>query len=111
MIRPIASAREWEFQDQRRSVLSHEPRSANGGHWYTTDSALTDQVLRDNIRFSSQTLLVPRENNPPLGRGFSPIHLDPPQHSICRKLMQMAFSIAIYVDGFYQVSQEDNGDA
>ena len=34
----------------------------NGGHWYTTDSALTDQVLRDNIRFSSQTLLVPPEN-------------------------------------------------
>jgi cytochrome P450 len=64
----------------------------NGGHWFTTDSALTNQVLHDNIRFSSQTLLVPPENNPPLGRGFSPIHLDPPEHAVYRKLMQRALS-------------------
>ena len=70
----------------------------NGGHWYTTGSALTAQVLRDNIRFSSQTLLVPPENNPPLGRGFSPIHLDPPEHGIYRKLMQAALSRKTVVD-------------
>jgi len=70
----------------------------NGGHWYTTDSALTDQVLRDNLRFSSRTLLVPVENNPPLGRGFSPIHLDPPEHGIYRKLMQAALSRKTVVD-------------
>jgi cytochrome P450 len=64
----------------------------NGGHWYCTDGALASLVLRDNVHFSSQTLMVPRENNPPPGRGFSPIHLDPPEHGVYRKLLQAALS-------------------
>jgi cytochrome P450 len=70
----------------------------NGGHWYVTDAKLTEQVLRDTTHFSSQTLLVPRSNNPPLGRGFSPIHLDPPEHGTYRRLMQMGLSQKTVVD-------------
>jgi cytochrome P450 len=70
----------------------------NGGHWYTTDAALAEQVLRDNVHFSSEKLMLPRENNPPKGRGFSPIHLDPPEHGIYRSLMQHALSRQTVVD-------------
>jgi cytochrome P450 len=70
----------------------------NGGHWYVTDAALAEQVLHDNVNFSSQMLMLPRENNPPKGRGFSPIHLDPPEHGIYRRLMQHALSRQTVVD-------------
>jgi cytochrome P450 len=55
-------------------------------------------VLRDNVHFSSEKLMLPRENNPPKGRGFSPIHLDPPEHGIYRGLMQHALSRQMVVD-------------
>jgi cytochrome P450 len=70
----------------------------NGGHWYVTDAALAEQVLRDNVNFSSQMLMLPRENNPARGQGFSPIHLDPPEHGIYRALLQHALSRQTVVD-------------
>jgi len=70
----------------------------NGGHWYVTDAALAERVLHDNVNFSSQMLMLPRENNPAKGQGFSPIHLDPPEHGIYRALMQHALSRQTVVD-------------
>jgi cytochrome P450 len=70
----------------------------NGGHWYVTDSALAEQVLSDNVHFSSQVLMLPREANPPPGRGFAPIHLDPPEHGLYRRIMQMALGRKFVVD-------------
>ena len=64
----------------------------NGGHWYTTDSDLTEQVLGDNIRFSNQVLQLPRENNPPPGKGYAPMFLDPPDHAAYRHLLLVALS-------------------
>ena len=70
----------------------------NGGHWYVTDAALAEQVLADNVHFSSQVLLLPREANPPPGQGFAPIHLDPPEHGLYRRIMQMALGRKFVVD-------------
>jgi cytochrome P450 len=70
----------------------------NGGHWYTPDGTLARQVLADNIHFSSQMLMLPAENNPPKGDGFTPIHLDPPEHGMYRRLLQMALSRKTVVD-------------
>jgi cytochrome P450 len=70
----------------------------NGGHWYTPDGTLARQVLSDNIHFSSQMLMLPAENNPPKGQGFTPIHLDPPEHGLYRRLLQMALSRKTVVD-------------
>jgi len=63
----------------------------NEGHWYVNDAALANQVLRNNASFSSQMLVVPRSNNPP-GRGFNPIHLDPPEHTKYRNHLSVALS-------------------
>jgi len=70
----------------------------NGGHWYTPDGVLARQVLADNVHFSSQMLMLPAENNPPKGQGFTPIHLDPPEHGMYRRLLQMALSRKTVVD-------------
>ena len=70
----------------------------NGGHWYVTDAALAERVLHDNVNFSSQMLMLPAENNPPKGQGFTPIHLDPPEHGMYRRLLQMALSRRTVVD-------------
>jgi len=70
----------------------------NGGHWYVTDAALAEQVLADQVNFSSQVLLLPREANPPPGQGFAPIHLDPPEHGLYRRIMQMALGRKFVVD-------------
>ncbi len=70
----------------------------NGGHWYTPDGLLARQVMEDNVNFSSQSLMIPREFNPPKGQGFTPIHLDPPEHGIYRKLVQLALSRRTVVD-------------
>ena len=63
----------------------------NGGHWVATDANLVRELLRDSDRFSSHTLVVPRGNNPP-GRGFVPIHLDPPEHTQYRAHLSLALS-------------------
>ena len=59
----------------------------NGGHWYVPDGALARQVFTDQETFSSQTLMLPREFNPPKGHGFTPIHMDQPEHSVYRNLL------------------------
>ncbi len=64
----------------------------NGGHWYTTDSDLTEQVLGDSIHFSSQILQLPRENNPPRGQGYAPMFSDPPEHAAYHHLLLVALS-------------------
>jgi cytochrome P450 len=64
----------------------------NGGHWYTTDSDFTEQVLGDNKRFSSQILQLPVQNNPPEGQGFVPMFADPPEHMKYRQLLLQALS-------------------
>jgi len=63
----------------------------NGGHWYVTDAALTNQVLRNPASFSSSKLVVPLSNNPQ-GEGFVPIHLDPPEHTKYRHHLSVALS-------------------
>ncbi len=62
----------------------------NGGHWYVTDGKLAEQVLRDSESFSSKLLVVPRCNNPAVG--FTPIHLDPPEHTKYRNHLSIALS-------------------
>jgi len=63
----------------------------NGGHWYVTDAKLANQVLKDAANFSSKALVVPRSINPP-GEGFTPIHLDPPDHTKYRHHLSVALS-------------------
>jgi len=85
------------FKLKRRApAISWTPY--NGGHWYTPDGLLARQVLADNVHFSSQMLMLPAENNPPKGQGFTPIHLDPPEHGMYRRLLQMALSRRTVVD-------------
>jgi cytochrome P450 len=64
----------------------------NGGHWYTPDGTLARQVLSDPEHFSSQNLMLIREHNPPKGEGFTPIHMDPPEHGVYRQLLLQALS-------------------
>lgn len=63
----------------------------NGGHWYIADARLVNQVMRDTEHFSSRALVVPRDNNP-AGGGFTPIHLDPPEHTKYRHHLSVALS-------------------
>lgn len=70
----------------------------NGGHWYVPDGTLAREVFSDAAHFSSQMLMLPREFNPPKGKGFTPIHLDPPEHATYRKLLLMALSRKTVVD-------------
>lgn len=63
----------------------------NEGHWYITDAKLAHQVLKDSVNFSSNMLVVPKSNNPP-GQGFTPIHLDPPEHTKYRHHLSVALS-------------------
>lgn len=59
----------------------------NGGHWYVPDGTLAREVFTDQETFSSQTLMLPREFNPPKGQGFTPIHMDQPEHAVYRNLL------------------------
>ena len=63
----------------------------NEGHWFVTDSELARHVGRSPELFSSHALVVPLYNNPS-GRGFNPIHLDPPEHTKYRKHLSVALS-------------------
>jgi cytochrome P450 len=63
----------------------------NGGHWFVNDAELARKVGRAPEYFSSQALVVPKQNNPP-GRGFNPIHLDPPEHTKYRQHLSVALS-------------------
>ena len=59
----------------------------NGGHWYVPDGTLAREVFTDQETFSSQMLMLPREFNPPKGQGFTPIHMDQPEHAVYRNLL------------------------
>lgn len=63
----------------------------NEGHWYVTDAKLAHQILKDSVNFSSNMLVVPKSNNP-AGQGFTPIHLDPPEHTKYRQHLSVALS-------------------
>jgi cytochrome P450 len=52
----------------------------------------------DQDSFSSETLMLPRAFNPPKGQGFTPIHMDNPEHAIYRKLVLTALSRRTVVD-------------
>lgn len=62
----------------------------NEGHWYVTDAALANRVLRESDRFSSRMLVVPKSNNS--SDGFVPIFLDPPEHGKYRTHLSVALS-------------------
>jgi cytochrome P450 len=64
----------------------------NGGHWYVSDGALARGVFSDPEHFSSQNLMLVREHNPKKGEGFTPIHMDPPDHTPYRQLLLKALS-------------------
>lgn len=63
----------------------------NEGHWYVNDAKLVARVLKDSDNFSSRALVVPKSNNP-TGEGFTPIHLDPPEHTKYRHHLSVALS-------------------
>lgn len=69
-----------------------------GGHWFTTDGDLAREVMTDTEHFSSQKLMLIREHNPPPGEGFTPIHMDPPEHGIYRLILMKALSRKTVVD-------------
>ncbi|RYE53585.1 MAG: cytochrome P450, partial [Rhizobiaceae bacterium] len=77
----------------------------NGGHWYTTDSDLTEQVLGDNVHFPSQVLQLPVENNPPPGQGFAPMFSDPPEHAGYHHLLLVALSRKTVTDLIPRIRQ------
>lgn len=62
----------------------------NEGHWYVTDAALANQVLKDSETFSSRRLVVPASNN--AEKGFVPIALDPPEHTKYRNHLSVGLS-------------------
>jgi cytochrome P450 len=61
----------------------------NGGHWVFTRADDLAEGFRDHLRFSSETVVVPRIEKP-LFRGL-PIESDPPEHGLYRSLIQPAF--------------------
>lgn len=59
----------------------------NGGHWIVTRALLIDEVLSDHERFSSRSIMIPREISPP---GL--INVDPPLHGPMRKVIMPALT-------------------
>ncbi len=58
----------------------------NGGHWTVLRGDLVDTVLSDSDRFSSNTVLVPKDT---AGEAYRliPLSLDPPEHRPFRNLL------------------------
>lgn len=58
----------------------------NGGHWIVLRGPLVEEVLSDAERFSSHTVLVPKET---AGEAYRllPLSLDPPEHRPYRNLL------------------------
>jgi cytochrome P450 len=63
----------------------------NGGHWITLRGALVEEVLSDSDRFSSHTVLVPKDT---AGEAYRlvPLSLDPPEHRPFRNLLNDSLS-------------------
>lgn len=58
----------------------------NGGHWIALRGRVVETVLSDHERFSSYTVLVPKETSGAAYR-FYPLSLDPPRHWAYRRLL------------------------
>jgi len=72
------------LQDSTDLPVIWTPR--NGGHWIALRARLVETILSDHERFSSFTVLVPKETAGAAYR-FYPLSLDPPRHAPFRRLL------------------------
>ena len=72
------------LQDSTDRSLVWTPH--NGGHWIVLRGKIVETVLSDYERFSSFTVLVPKETAGVAYR-FYPLSLDPPRHGPYRQLL------------------------
>ena len=72
------------LQDSTALPLVWTPH--NGGHWIALRARVVETVLSDHERFSSYTVLVPKETAGAAYR-FYPLSLDPPRHQPYRRLL------------------------
>ncbi len=80
-----------DYHRSWRAVMDDSPHALmwtphNGGHWITLRGDLVDTVLSDSERFSSRTVLVPKDT---AGEAYRliPMSLDPPEHRPFRNLL------------------------
>jgi len=72
------------LQDSTDRAMVWTPH--NGGHWIALRGRIVETVLSDHERFSSFTVLVPKETSGAAYR-FYPLSLDPPRHQPFRRLL------------------------
>ena len=72
------------LQDSSPFTMVWTPR--NGGHWIALRGRLIETIMTDYERFTSHTVLVPKETAGVAYR-FYPLSLDPPRHMPYRKLV------------------------
>jgi camphor 5-monooxygenase len=72
------------LQDSSQHTMVWTPH--NGGHWIALRARVIETVLSDHERFSSYTVLVPKETSGAAYR-FYPLSLDPPRHWAYRRLL------------------------
>lgn len=72
------------LQDNSAHTVVWSPH--NGGHWIALRGRLIETILADHERFTSYTVLIPKETNGAAYR-FYPLSLDPPQHRPYRNLL------------------------
>ena len=61
----------------------------NGGHWIVTRAHLINEVMSDYTRFSSNSIIIPKETTP---NRLLPIMVDPPAHRPYRMLLNSSLS-------------------
>jgi cytochrome P450 len=61
----------------------------NGGHWLVTRNRLVNEVMSDYQRFSSASIIIPKEETP---SRLLPIMVDPPEHGPYRTLLNSSLS-------------------
>ncbi len=89
LYRPLSA--DTDFHRSWRELMDGSPFSVvwtphNGGHWITLRGQLVDTVLADSDRFSSNTVLVPKDTAGAAYR-LIPLSLDPPEHRPFRNLL------------------------
>jgi camphor 5-monooxygenase len=72
------------LQDSTQNTMVWTPH--NGGHWIALRGRVIETVLSDHERFTSYTVLVPKETAGAAYR-FYPLSLDPPRHWAYRRLL------------------------
>jgi camphor 5-monooxygenase len=72
------------LQDSTDRAMVWTPH--NGGHWIALRGRTIETILSDHDRFSSFTVLVPKETSGAAYR-FYPLSLDPPRHWPFRRLL------------------------